>query len=221
MRLVAENLVKVYGDRVRTVALNGFGYTFHPGRCYAVVGPSGSGKSTLLYLLAGVETPTSGRVLLGDTVLSSLSDDERARLRALHFGFVFQRFYLLPYLNAADNLNVGLYLKTGRTDARRAAELLRTLGIEDPYRLPHEYSGGEQQRIAIARALMKDPAILLADEPTGNLDSANSRQIFRILKDVARAGRTVIVATHDADMAATCDVILRLRDGRLSGDHGL
>lgn len=213
--LRAEDLRKTYGKRVKTVAVDGFSYEFMPGKSYAVVGPSGSGKTTLLYLLAGIEVPDEGRVLYGDTDLFSMGDDRRARFRADHFSFVFQQFYLIPYLNALDNVSMSLYLKTGRTDPERAREILKTLGITNPSKKPYEYSGGEQQRIAIARALITDPEVIFADEPTGNLDSRNSATIFKILKDIAGEGRTVIIATHDLDLASTCDIVLHLRDGRL------
>ena len=213
--LRAENIRKTYGRKVKTVAVDGFSYTFEPGRSYAVVGPSGSGKTTLLYLLSGIEVPESGRVIYGDTNLTVMGDDALARFRAAHFSFVFQQFYLIPYLNAYENVSVGLYLKTGRTDRDKAIGILRSLGIEDPTKMPYEYSGGEQQRIAIARALITEPEVIFADEPTGNLDSKNSEMVFRLLTDLTSEGRTVIIATHDLELAGMCDVVLRLRDGRL------
>ncbi len=213
--LKAENLSKTYGRKVKTVAVDGFSYTFEPGKSYAVVGPSGSGKTTLLYLLSGIEAPDSGKVFYGGEDLTAMGDDTRARFRAQHFSFIFQQFYLVPYLNAYENVNVALYLKAGRTDRERAMDLLRSLGIEDPTKMPYEYSGGEQQRIAIARALITDPEVIFADEPTGNLDSKNSEMVFKILTSLASEGRTVVIATHDLDLARTCDVILRLKDGKL------
>ncbi len=213
--LKAENLRKTYGRKIKTVAVDGFSYTFEPGKSYAVVGPSGSGKTTLLYLLSGIEAPDSGRVLYGEEDLTAMGDDPRARFRAQHFSFVFQQFHLVPYLSAHENVSVALYLKTGKTDRERAVDLLRSLGIEDPTKLPYEYSGGEQQRIAIARALITDPEVVFADEPTGNLDSKSSEMVFGILTSLASEGKTVIIATHDLDLARTCDVLLRLRDGRL------
>ncbi len=216
-RLVAESLRKTYGRKAKTVAVDGFSYTFEPGRSYAIVGPSGSGKTTLLYLLSGIEVPDSGKVLYGDTDLTAMGEDARSRFRARYFSFVFQQFHLIPYLNAYENVSVGLYLKTGKTDHGRAVSLLRSLGIEDPNRKPYEYSGGEQQRIAIARALITEPRVIFADEPTGNLDSKNSEMIFRILTGLASEGRTVIIATHDLALAEMCDVVLRLRDGKLVG----
>lgn len=215
MVLRAESLIKTYGTKTKTFAVRGFSYGFERGKSYAVVGPSGSGKTTLLYLLAGIETPDSGKVFYGDVEITSLGEDRRARLRAEKFSFVFQQFYLLPYLNALENVNVALYVKSGRTDRKKAAELLSMLGISDFSRKPHEYSGGQQQRIAIARALITDPEVVFADEPTGNLDSGNSRLVFSILTDLAKKGKTVIIATHDTEMAQMCDVVLKLRDGRL------
>ncbi len=213
--LKAENLVKVYGSRIRTVAVDGISYTFESGRCYSIVGPSGSGKTTLLYLLSAIETPDSGTVYFEGTDLFSMDEDERARFRAKHFGFVFQHFYLLPYLDALENVAVRFYLKGERVDRERAREVLRKLGIEE-IRKPYEYSGGQQQRIAIARAIVTNPDVLFADEPTGNLDSRNSRIVFEILREIASGGKIVIVATHDTELAGTCDTIVRLKDGRIA-----
>ena len=213
--LRAENLTKTYGTKVKTVAVDGVSYTFEPGRCYAIVGPSGSGKTTLLYLLSAIETPDSGTVYFGDMDLFAMGEDERARFRARHFGFVFQHFYLIPYLNALENVAVRFYLKGDKVDWGKARQALERLGIYE-IKKPYEYSGGQQQRIAIARAIVTDPDVLFADEPTGNLDSKNSRMVFDILREIASEGKTVIVATHDIELAGTCDTIIRLKDGKIA-----
>ena len=214
MMLRAEGLTKIYGKKVQTVAVDGVSYTFESGRCYSIVGPSGSGKTTLLYLLSAIETPDRGTVYFGDVDLFSMDEDERARFRAKHFGFVFQHFYLLPYLDALENVAVRFYLKGDKVDWKRAREVLSKLGIEE-IKKPYEYSGGQQQRIAIARAIVTNPDVLFADEPTGNLDSRNSRIVFEILREIASEGKIVIVATHDTELAGTCDTIVRLKDGRI------
>ncbi len=213
--LRADNLTKVYGTRIRTVAVDGITFAFEPGRCYAIVGPSGSGKTTLLYLLSTIETPDRGTVYFDDVDLFSMDEDERARFRARHFGFVFQHFYLIPYLNALENVLLRFYLKGSKPDRRRAVEVLRRLGI-DEIKKPYEYSGGQQQRIAIARAIATNPDVLFADEPTGNLDSRNSRIVFDILREIASGGKIVVVATHDTELARTCNVVIRLKDGRIA-----
>ncbi len=215
--LRAENLIKIYGTKVRTVAVDGISCTFEPGKCYAIVGPSGSGKTTLLYLLSAIETPDRGTVYFNDTDLFAMGEDERARFRARHFGFVFQHFYLIPYLNALENVAVRFYLKGEKVDWNRARRVLEKLGISE-IKKPYEYSGGQQQRIAIARAIVTNPDVLFADEPTGNLDSKNSRIVFDILREIASEGKIVIVATHDMELAETCDTIIRLRDGKIASD---
>ncbi len=217
MMLRAENLIKIYGTKVRTVAVDGISCTFEPGKCYAIVGPSGSGKTTLLYLLSAIETPDRGTVYFNDTDLFAMGEDERARFRARHFGFVFQHFYLIPYLNALENVAVRFYLKGEKVDWNRARRVLEKLGISE-IKKPYEYSGGQQQRIAIARAIVTNPDVLFADEPTGNLDSKNSRIVFDILREIASEGKIVIVATHDMELAETCDTIIRLRDGKIASD---
>lgn len=214
MMLEARNLRKAYGKKVKTVAVDGISYTFQEGRSYAIVGPSGSGKTTFLYLLAGIEVPDEGEVIFDGKSLFRMNEDERARFRAEHFGFVFQHFYLIPYLNAVENVAMRFYLKGEKPDFERARKALERLGIRENKK-PYEYSGGEQQRIGIARAIVTDPRVVFADEPTGNLDSRNSRVVFEILKSLADEGKIVIIATHDMELANMCDVVIRLRDGRI------
>ncbi|HET9370087.1 MAG TPA: ABC transporter ATP-binding protein [Vicinamibacterales bacterium] len=187
------------------------------GRAVAITGPSGSGKSTLLGLIAGLDAPSTGRILIGDTDITRLGEEALARLRGEQIGIVFQFFHLLPSLTALENVLVPMEI-ANLPDARgRATRLLADVGLSDRgHHYPSQLSGGEQQRVAIARALANDPAVLLADEPTGNLDTATGRQIIDLLVSVNRArGRTLIIVTHDAELAALADEVLMLRDGRL------
>jgi putative ABC transport system ATP-binding protein len=186
------------------------------GRFLSVTGPSGSGKSTLLGLIAGLDAPTGGQVVIDGTDITALGEDRLARLRGQKIGFVFQFFHLVPSLTAFENVLVPMEI-AGRADARaRAAALLAEVGLTGRgHHYPSQLSGGEQQRVAIARALANDPPILLADEPTGNLDSANGRHIIDLLLEVnRRRGATLVLATHDATLAAMADDRLALRDGR-------
>jgi putative ABC transport system ATP-binding protein len=193
--------------------------TIARGRFVAVVGPSGSGKSTLLGLIAGLDAPSAGSVLIDDVDITRLDEDALARLRGEKIGFVFQFFHLIPALTARENVLVPMEI-AGRADAAaRADALLLEVGLEGRgHHYPSQLSGGEQQRVAIARALANDPGIVLADEPTGNLDSANGTHVIQLLLDVNRARKTtLILVTHDAELAALAEVRLALRDGRI--DH--
>jgi putative ABC transport system ATP-binding protein len=186
------------------------------GRFLAVTGPSGSGKSTLLGLIAGLDAPSGGRVVIDGTDITALDEDRLARMRGQKIGFVFQFFHLVPSLTAYENVMVPMEI-AGRTDARvRAADLLSEVGLTGRgHHYPSQLSGGEQQRIAIARALANDPLILLADEPTGNLDTANGRHIIDLLRGVNdRRKTTLVLATHDAALASLAHDRLALRDGR-------
>ncbi|RPJ69513.1 MAG: ABC transporter ATP-binding protein [Acidobacteria bacterium] len=186
------------------------------GRFVAVTGPSGSGKSTLLGLIAGLDAVTTGQVLIDGTNITTLSEDRLARLRGEKIGFVFQFFHLVPSLTAFENVLVPMEI-AGRPGAReRAAALLEEVGLTGRgHHYPSQLSGGEQQRIAIARALANDPRILLADEPTGNLDTANGRHVMELLTDVnRRRGTTLVLATHDRELASRADERVALRDGR-------
>ncbi len=190
------------------------------GESVAVIGASGSGKSTLLSLLAGLDTPSSGRVWLAGVDLGSLDEDGRAQLRAQRVGFVFQSFQLLHGLTALENVMLPLEL-AGQPDARRLAlELLERVGLQARARhYPSQLSGGEQQRVAIARAFAGNPAVLFADEPTGNLDQKTGHRIIELLFTLNREqGATLILVTHDPELAAYCDRILELHDGRLQAD---
>jgi putative ABC transport system ATP-binding protein len=187
------------------------------GQFLAIIGPSGSGKSTLLGLVAGLDAPTSGEILIDGVDITRLSEDALARLRGEKIGFVFQFFHLIPSLTALENVAVPMEI-AGVADARsRAARLLEEVGLTArAHHYPSQLSGGEQQRVALARALANDPLIVLADEPTGNLDSRNGRHIMDLLRDIHETrGTTVLLVTHDAELAAAADARLMLRDGRV------
>jgi putative ABC transport system ATP-binding protein len=187
------------------------------GRVVAITGPSGSGKSTLLGLLAGLDAPSSGHVILDGVDITTLGEDELAQLRGTRIGFVFQFFHLLPSLTAFENVLVPMEIAGIPKAAPRAKQLLEEVGLSDrAHHYPSQLSGGEQQRVAIARALANNPPILLADEPTGNLDSTTGQSVIQLLLDVNRTRRTTLVlVTHDQELAAVADVVVALRDGRI------
>jgi putative ABC transport system ATP-binding protein len=203
------------GDHPLTI-LHPLDYTIQSGQFVAIVGPSGSGKSTLLGLLAGLDAPTTGQIVVDGVDITQLTEDGLARLRGEKIGFVFQFFHLVPSLTALENIQVPMEI-AGRSDAAtRAQALLDEVGLHDRgHHYPSQLSGGEQQRVAIARALANDPPLVLADEPTGNLDSSNGRHILELLLHVKRTRRvTLVIVTHDASVAAVADARLVLRDGR-------
>jgi len=191
-------------------------YTISSGQFVAIVGPSGSGKSTLLGLLAGLDAPTSGSIIIDGTDITRLSEDQLARLRGEKIGFVFQFFHLVPSLTAFENILIPMEIVGRRNATERARELLHEVGLTDrAHHYPSQLSGGEQQRIAIGRALANDPPIVLADEPTGNLDSTTGRHVMELLMRVHRARNTTLVlVTHDAELSSLADTRLALRDGR-------
>jgi len=213
LRAVSKTVMS--GGRPLTI-LHPLDFRIESGQCVAIVGPSGSGKSTLLGLLAGLDSPTTGSIVIDGVDITRLDEDALARLRGEKIGFVFQFFHLVPSLTALENILVPMEI-AGRPDAgARARHLLREVGLDGRgHHYPSQLSGGEQQRIAIARALANDPPILLADEPTGNLDSATGRVILDLLLGVHRSRQsTLILVTHDRDLAAMADYRLTLRDGR-------
>lgn len=214
--LQVENLSRVYPSGEDTVtALSSFTHAFPPGLT-AVVGPSGSGKSTLLNLLAGFDRPTTGRVLVDGTDLHALPEAARADFRLANYGFVFQNHNLVPILTAQENVELPLMLAgmPRRKRRERARALLEGVGLSGrASHLPSQLSGGEAQRVAVARALAHNPRVLLADEPTGNLDSHTGERVLELLTGPARQGRTVILITHDREVAARADHTLRVRDG--------
>ena len=192
-------------------------FTIDRGRAVAITGPSGSGKSTLLGLIAGLDAPTSGRIILDGTDITAIGEEQLARLRGEKIGIVFQFFHLLPSLTAYENVLVPMEIAGARDAASRARSLLEDVGLANRgHHYPSQLSGGEQQRVAIARALANDPPIVLADEPTGNLDSVTGRQVIELLVAVNRTrGRTLILVTHDHELAAFADETIALRDGRV------
>ena len=201
--------------------LSGVSFAILAGESVAVVGPSGAGKSTLLALLAGLDLPTTGHVVLNSANLSTLDEDGRAQLRAESVGFVFQSFHLVPSLNALENVMLPLEL-AGRGDARAAARgIIEKVGLQDRWsHYPAQLSGGEKQRVAIARAFATEPAVLFADEPTGNLDSRTGATIMELMFDLNRSSRTTLVlVTHDLNLAEQCDRILSLDVGKLVSDE--
>jgi putative ABC transport system ATP-binding protein len=203
------------GDRPLTI-LHPLDLSIASGQFLAIVGPSGSGKSTLLGLLAGLDAPSTGEIAIDGTEITRLSEDDLARLRGEKIGFVFQFFHLVPSLTAFENILVPMEIARRRDAVARARQLLDEVGLSDRgHHYPSQLSGGEQQRVAIARALANDPPIVLADEPTGNLDSTTGRHIMELLLSVHRTRQsTLVLVTHDAELAALADVRLVLRDGR-------
>ena len=203
------------GDHPLTI-LHPLDFSIGSGQFVAIVGPSGSGKSTLLGLLAGLDAPTTGQILVDGTDITRLTEDALAKLRGEKIGFVFQFFHLVPSLTAFENILVPMEIAGRRDAVSRARRLLDEVGLSARgHHYPSQLSGGEQQRVAIARALANDPPIILADEPTGNLDSVTGRHVLDLLLEVHRTRRTTLVlVTHDHELAALADVRLVLRDGR-------
>lgn len=203
--------------------LKGITFTIPRGAWAAITGPSGSGKSTLLGLIAGLDSPNSGRIVVDGVDITTMGEGALARLRNERIGIVFQSFHLIPTLTAQENVELPLYVRKGKRQAReKAEELLDLVGLGDRrHHRPHQLSGGQQQRVAIARALVTDPAILVADEPTGNLDTATGEQVLDLIARLRdELGITIIVATHDPEIAARADLRLHLVDGQLvAGPH--
>jgi len=219
--LQLDHVSKLHPGAPPVAALRGVSLTIGQGEFVSLTGPSGSGKSTLLTIAGTLDRPTSGQVRVAGQPVSALPDHELAAFRALHIGFVFQQFFLLPTLSALDNVAAGLlYRRVPATERRAAAQAaLAAVGLAG--RIEHhpgQLSGGECQRVAIARALVGEPAVILADEPTGNLDSVASSQVITLLATLNRAGATIMVVTHDPDVAHAAPRTIRLRDGAVMHD---
>jgi putative ABC transport system ATP-binding protein len=219
-QVVIDALVKQYGA---LRALNGVSFNIAAGEWVALMGPSGSGKTTLINILGGLDTLTSGSVVVDGVDLAKLNENNLVRYRAEKIGFVFQQFHLVPYLNAVENVMLAQYFHSV-TDEGQAAEALKRVGLgERLTHLPSQLSGGEQQRVAIARALINQPKLILADEPTGNLDEANEQIVIDLFRDLHKSGHTILMVTHDPDIARQADRRIELAHGHLSFDtaqHG-
>jgi putative ABC transport system ATP-binding protein len=217
-----ENLTKSYGrGEAKIDALKNVNLTIHQGETVAVVGPSGSGKSTLLHLLGGVDRPTSGKVYVNGEDIYALNEKQLAIFRRRNAGFIFQSYNLIPVLTAEENMLLPLLLDGKPAGREHLEELLKLLGLSDRRRhLPGELSGGQQQRVSIGRALAYKPTIILADEPTGNLDRRNGKEIIELLRVSAKKySQTLVIITHDANVAAQADRVLRIEDGVIAGEE--
>lgn len=222
MLIQLENIYKIYklGD-TEVHALDGITLAIEQGEFIAIIGPSGSGKSTLMNILGCLDTPTEGSYLFEGRDMSKLSDDQLAIIRNKHIGFVFQSFNLLPKLDAVENVEVPLTYAGEKGTARRerAVKMLEIVGLGDRiHHKPKELSGGQQQRVAIARALSTDPPVILADEPTGNLDTKSGTEIMQILKELNKSGKTVILITHDINIAKQARRNVHIQDGKIIED---
>ncbi len=220
--LKVENLTKKYGKKdTEVVALDNISFSVNKGEFVAIVGASGSGKSTLLHLIGGVDKPTSGKVYINGTDIYSLNNDNLAIFRRRQVGLIYQFYNLIPILNVKENITLPCDLDGQKVDEKRLNELLYILGLEKRINhLPNELSGGQQQRVSIGRAMINNPSIVLADEPTGNLDSKASREIIDLLKvSNQKYNQTLIVITHDENIALEADRIITIQDGKLISDE--
>ena len=220
--LKVENLKRYYKTNdVEVRALDGVSFDVEKGEFISIIGASGSGKSTLLHLLGGLDYPTSGKVLIDDTDIYALKDDERTIFRRRNIGFVFQAYNLLPMLNVYENIIIPFGLDGDKVDKKYVDSVIDILEISDQkYKMPNELSGWQQQRVAIARALVTKPSLILADEPTGNLDSKSSSQVVYLLKKINKElGNTILMITHDDAVAQAAEKTLRIEDGKLVGKN--
>jgi putative ABC transport system ATP-binding protein len=220
--ITLEGITKVYRTgEVEVAALKGISLHIPEGEFVAIMGPSGSGKSTLMNLIGCLDQPSAGRYILDGYDVSALTDDQLAWIRNRKIGFVFQSYNLIPRASAVHNVEMPLIYAGDNLQRReRAMAALESVGLlERAGHLPNELSGGQQQRVAVARALVTDPAILLADEPTGNLDSESSLEIMRLLRDLNQQGRTIVLITHEPDIAAFAQRVVRVRDGVIVSDE--
>ncbi len=220
--LRVENLTKIYGKGENEVrALDGVSFSVNKGEFIAVIGPSGSGKSTLLHILGGVDRPTSGRVLMDGKDVYAQNEEQLAIFRRRQVGLIYQFYNLIPVLNVTENITLPVLMDGQSVNRDRLKELITTLKLDGrENHLPNQLSGGQQQRVSIGRALMNAPAVVLADEPTGNLDSKNSREIVDLLKiSNEKYGQTLIVITHDESIALQADRIISIDDGKITKDE--
>ncbi|HHY88137.1 MAG TPA: ABC transporter ATP-binding protein [Chloroflexi bacterium] len=220
--LRVENLTKIYGKNgIQVRALDGVSFSVQKGEFIAIIGPSGSGKSTLLHILGGVDTPTGGKVFMNGCDVYAQDDEQLAIFRRRQVGLVYQFYNLIPVLNVVENITLPVLMDGREVDQSRLDELLTTLDLKGrENHLPNELSGGQQQRVSIGRALINAPAVVLADEPTGNLDSKNSHEIVELLKlSNKKYHQTLIVITHDENIALQADRIIALEDGRICRDE--
>ena len=220
--LRVENLTKVYGKGENEVrALDGVSFSVNKGEFVAVIGPSGSGKSTLLHILGGVDRPTSGKVFMDGKDVYAQNEDQLAIFRRRQVGLIYQFYNLIPVLNVTENITLPVLMDGQKVNRDRLKELITTLGLTGrENHLPNQLSGGQQQRVSIGRALMNAPAVVLADEPTGNLDSKNSKEIVDLLKvSNEKYGQTLIVITHDESIALQADRIISIDDGKITRDE--
>lgn len=220
--LRVENLTKIYGKGDTSVnALDKVSFTVNKGEFVAIIGPSGSGKSTLLHIIGGVDTPTSGNVYVEDTDIYSLKESPLAIFRRRQIGLIYQFYNLIPVLNVKENITLPLLLDGREVDGEYLEEIINTLGLEGRLEhLPNQLSGGQQQRVSIGRALINNPALMLADEPTGNLDSKNSEEIVNLLKLYNQMyNQTLILITHDERIALQADRVISIEDGKIAKDE--
>ncbi|MBO4701020.1 MAG: ABC transporter ATP-binding protein [Lachnospiraceae bacterium] len=220
--LEIKNLCKEYGKgETKVDALKDVSFEVEQGEFVAIVGPSGSGKSTLLHILGGVDTPTSGEVIISGTDIGKLNENNLAIFRRRQIGLIYQFYNLIPILNVEENMTLPILLDGKKPDKKLLKDLVEKLGLKDRLKhLPNQLSGGQQQRVSIGRALINHPALLLADEPTGNLDSKNSKEIISLLRKFNRENnQTVIIITHDERIALSADRVITIEDGQITKDE--
>lgn len=220
--LEVTNLCKTYGKGDTMVkALDNVSFSVEKGEFLAIIGPSGSGKSTLLHILGGVDVPTSGSVVINQTDISNLDETALAIFRRRQIGLIYQFYNLIPILTVQENLTLPLLLDGRKPDKKQIDTLVKRLGLENRLdHLPNQLSGGQQQRVSIGRALVNNPALMLADEPTGNLDSENSKEIISLLRQFNKEfNQTVIIITHDEKIASSADRVITIEDGKITGDE--
>lgn len=220
--LEVTNLCKTYGKGDTMVkALDNVSFSVEKGEFVAIIGPSGSGKSTLLHILGGVDVPTSGSVVINQTDISNLDETALAIFRRRQIGLIYQFYNLIPILTVQENLTLPLLLDGRKPDKKQIDTLVKRLGLENRLdHLPNQLSGGQQQRVSIGRALVNNPALMLADEPTGNLDSENSKEIISLLRQFNKEfNQTVIIITHDEKIANSADRVITIEDGKITGDE--